>query len=52
MKEDFYWILHNGVGQVAYYSHGTTGDHTEFCVASDREVTSHEIVEAANKLLK
>lgn len=32
--------------------HSLTGDHTEFCVASDREVTSHEIVDAANNLLK
>jgi len=32
--------------------HSLTGDHTEFCVASDRELTSHDIVEAANRLLK
>lgn len=32
--------------------HSITGDHSEFCVASDRELTSHEIVEAANRLLK
>lgn len=32
--------------------HSLTGDHIEFCVASDREITSHEIVEAANKILK
>ncbi|WP_438918721.1 hypothetical protein ACSX9W_06785 [Kosakonia cowanii] len=32
--------------------HSLTGDHTEFCVASDREVTLREIVEAANKLFE
>jgi len=32
--------------------HSITGDHTEFCVASDRELTSREVVEAANRLLK
>ncbi|MEQ4451659.1 MULTISPECIES: hypothetical protein [Kosakonia] len=32
--------------------HSITGDHSEFCVASDRELTSHEIVDAANKILK
>ncbi|MCU6671391.1 hypothetical protein D3C75_620420 [compost metagenome] len=32
--------------------HSITGDHTEFCVASDKELTSQEIVEAANRLLK
>lgn len=32
--------------------HSLTGDHTEFCVASDRELTSQDIIEAANRLLK
>ncbi|WP_039056140.1 hypothetical protein [Enterobacter sp. Bisph1] len=31
--------------------HSLTGDHREFCVASDRELTSEEIMEAANRLL-
>ncbi|ELP5717387.1 hypothetical protein L6R44_11910 [Enterobacter cloacae complex sp. ECC445] len=26
MNEGFYWIQHNGVVQVAYYSHGMTDD--------------------------
>lgn len=38
-------IMHAGV-------HSLTGDHTEFSVASDRELTSQEIVDAANRLLK
>ncbi len=31
--------------------HSLTGDHREFCVASDRELTSDEIMAAANRLL-
>lgn len=31
--------------------HSLTGDHREFCVASDRELTSEEIIAAANRLL-
>ena len=26
MKEGYYWIKHNGKVQVAYYTHGVTGD--------------------------
>lgn len=32
--------------------HSITGDHTEFCVASDKELASQEIIDAANRLLK
>lgn len=32
--------------------HAVNGNHSAFCVASDRELTSQEIVEAANRLLK
>lgn len=38
-------IMHAGV-------HSLAGDHAEFIVASDRELTSQEIVDAANRLLK
>ena len=31
--------------------HSISGERSEFCVASDRELTSSEIIEAANRLL-
>ncbi|WP_414848620.1 hypothetical protein [Kosakonia quasisacchari] len=31
--------------------HSITGDHCQFCVASDRKLMPNEIIEAANRLL-